>query len=236
MIGQRSFLICIEGLDRCGKGTVIEHLKGMLVWLVQMFQRGVVFTEEPNEAYELGSRIRQILGHKIPAPNAYILQSMFVCNRADHQKRYVRPMLDLGKTVFMDRGPLSTIAYGVGDTYTADDRPDVVNAINTEDIIKLHEELIGPDFLLPDFTILLDLSAEQAMRRSSRVPGTDEYFEKQSVLERVRSNYLALAKQGSLLGHHLGKFAIVNAAQSREDVLTDVIAAIIRFKLDSETR
>ncbi|MFH0830640.1 MAG: dTMP kinase [Parcubacteria group bacterium] len=229
-----SKMICIESIDKGGKGTVMRGLwVGNEVGTLR-FPKGVVFTAEPYESCLMGQEIRKVLTHKLPAPNAYDLQRMFVINRAVHQQCVVRPALAAGKIVICDRGPWSTLVYGIGQTYPDGPPPDdsIKHFLDTDQIIELHNRIIGPNLMVwPDLVVYLDIAAEVAMQRSQSAVDPPQYFEKYEVLERVRRNYRELIAGTTLRGQQIGHsdVVVIDGNQPREDVLRDVITAIRDF-------
>ncbi|MCB2079750.1 MAG: dTMP kinase [Novosphingobium sp.] len=140
--------ITLEGGEGAGKSTQARLLARALE------ERGfeVVITREPGGTPG-AERIRELLlgvdgdGWE---PRAEAL--LFAAARSDHVERLVRPSLSAGKWVVCDRFLDSSRAYQGGG-----------GGLSDEDILDLHR--IGSANLLPDLTLLIEVSAEEAARR-----------------------------------------------------------------------
>jgi dTMP kinase len=123
--------------------------------------------------------------------------------------------LDAGEIVICDRYMDATLAYQGG-----------ARGLGLEMIRALHD-LVLPS-LVPDLTLLFDLEPRiglarawaaledgQRLRRESRFEAETLAFH-----EKVRANYLALARQ------ERGRFVILDAAASPEDVLQQMLEAL----------
>jgi dTMP kinase len=85
---------------------------------------------------------------------------LFAAARSDHVERLIRPALEAGQWLICDRYLDSSRAYQGG----AGGLPD-------EDILALHR--IGSEGLLPDLTVLIEVSPERAIERTSHRDGAD---------------------------------------------------------------
>lgn len=167
--------IAFEGGDGAGKSTQVTALAE---WLRG---RGIdpVVTREPGGT-PLGSQIRELLLHGSDVgPRAEAL--LFAADRADHVATLIRPALQRGDVVITDRYIDSSIAYqGAG------------RALEAADIAYLSSW--GTDGLVPDLTILLDVTPDTGRaRRSGRVEDRLE-AEAEAFHQRVRDHFLALAE------------------------------------------
>lgn len=195
---MKSYFIAIEGIDGCGKGTVITKLADYLFKKTKKYS--VILTREPTYG-EYGARIRQILAkEKDPVAGAKRCFYLYVKDRKDHLKRLISPLYkQKGNIIISDRYYHSTIAF------------QHVQGNSMTRLIKVHEK-----FLKPDLTIILDLPAEKAIKRC----GGKEKFEDLSFLEKVRRVYL---KFPVLLNE---KIIVINADQSKAKVFKDVKTTI----------
>jgi dTMP kinase len=78
---------------------------------------------------------------------------LFAAARADHVERLIRPALQAGRWVICDRFVDSSRAYQSGQ-----------GGLSDADILALHR--IGSGSLLPDLTLLIEVSPEEASRRT----------------------------------------------------------------------
>lgn len=132
----------------------------------------VLVTKEPTAG---SKKIQAVLRHQAVAPRPLDFQKLYIADRLEHIIKVIAPALAKGKIVICQRYALSTFAYGTafGASYDA----------------------LRHRFLQPDFTFLLDLPADLAMKRiASRKQGR-EYFEKREKLAKIRKQYLKLAKK-----------------------------------------
>lgn len=169
--------IVLEGGEGAGKSTQVRELT---VWLrEQGFE--VVGTRQPG-ATKLGMRLRGLLLDRENShitPRAEVL--LYAADKADHVEQEILPALRRGAVVISDRYVDSLLAYqGAG----RDLAPDEIRGISdwaTQDLV-------------PDLTVLLDVSPEAGL---SRLGGPADRIESESLEfhDRVRKSFLALAKR-----------------------------------------
>ncbi len=198
--------ISFEGIDGVGKSTQIDLLTKHLDEL----GRNYVQTLEPGGT-ELGVEIRHLLLHRKGevAPRAEAL--LYAADRAHHVATMVRPALESGTDVVMDRYLDSSVAYqGAGRDLDASQIRDL--------------SLFAVEGLLPHLTILLDLEASAALARRSKTGAEPDRLEREKTdfFEAVRQGYLKLAAAEP------DRFFIVDARQN-----VDEMAALIRARVDA---
>ena len=198
--------ISFEGIDGVGKSTQIDLLTKHLDEL----GRNYVQTLEPGGT-ELGVEIRHLLLHRKGevAPRAEAL--LYAADRAHHVATMVRPALESGTDVVMDRYLDSSVAYqGAGRD---------LDATQIRDL-----SLFAVEGLLPHLTILLDLEASAALARRSKSGAEPDRLEREKTdfFEAVRQGYLELAAAEP------DRFFIVDARQN-----VDEMAALIRARVDA---
>lgn len=169
--------ITFEGGDGSGKSTQSQLLTE---WLTDAGHT-VVHSREPGGT-ELGVELREIILHRrgYIAPRAEAL--LYAADRAHNIATKVRPAMERGEIVIQDRYIDSSVAYqGAGR---------VLDATEVRNI-----SLWATEGLLPDLTVLLDLSAENGRERIAATRDTYDRLEaeKHDFHERVRDGYLALA-------------------------------------------
>lgn len=182
MAGKGRF-ITFEGPEGCGKSTQIQRLSARLGTL------GIkaVATREPGGT-PLGECIRGMLQHdtagESPCDRAETL--LFCASRAQLVRNVVAPALARGEWVLSDRFTDSTVAYqGYG------------RGLPVDELAAMNEFATGG--LHPDVTLVLDITAEEGMRRMAErcaALGEDpDRFEREAVdfHRRMRDGFLALA-------------------------------------------
>lgn len=197
--------ISFEGIDGVGKSTQIDLLEKHLGEL----GRKTLRTLEPGGT-ELGVEIRHLLLHRKGevAPRAEAL--LYAADRAHHVATKVRPALEAGTDVLIDRYLDSSVAYqGAGRELDAKQIRDL--------------SLFAVEGLLPNLTILLDLDAQASLARRAKTGQEPDRLEREKVefFEAVRRGYLDLAAAEPQ------RFFIVDARQTIEEM-----AALIRDRVD----
>ena len=168
MLGK---FIAFEGIDGAGLTTQSQLLEKYLK------SKGfvVVLTKEPTNGL-IGGLIKAGLKHEWKTTNL-TLQLLFSADRAHHLETEIIPALNEGKIVISDRYLFSTLAYGMVD------------------LDKDWLEALNKKFLIPDATFILDLPVEVAIQRIKASRFGFELFEQKERLEKVRENFLYLAKE-----------------------------------------
>ena len=142
--------IVYEGPEGAGKST---QLRLLTEWLVSR-GREVIAVREPGGTI-LGDEIRRILldpGSDIVPPAEALL---FMASRAQLVERVLRPAVEAGAIVLVDRFFLSTYAYqGTG------------RGIPDDDLVAANR--MATRGLTPDLTVLLDVPTDEGLRRVAR--------------------------------------------------------------------
>ena len=99
------FLLCIEGLDGCGKST---HVRLLARWL-RSRGRKVVITDEPTDGVS-GKIIKRMLRGELKLPIA-AEALLFTADRVQHISDVIEPALKAGKVVLNERYVCSSLAY-----------------------------------------------------------------------------------------------------------------------------
>lgn len=201
-MAKKGLFITFEGIDGCGKTTQLENVKKLLE------DNGIecVTTREPG-ALKLGSQIREILLHYDGKVADNCEMFLFLADRSQHVETFIKPMLEEGKVVLCDRHTDSTIAYqGYG------------RGGDVERLTELNK--IATNGLVPDLTLLFDVSVETGHQRAGKDLDRLELAGK-DFFERTRQGYLALAKQFP------ERIKVINSEKSKESVYNDVKSLIM---------
>ena len=171
--------IVFEGIDGAGKSTQCRLLYDYIAGL----QIKARLLAEPTEG-PWGRKIREALrsGSQLPRDEQV---ELFIRDRTDDYSINIKPCMEQGVTIVMDRYFYSNAAYQGMDGLS----PEKIIAMNT-----------GQGFPHADRVYFIDLAADRAMARvKSRSGDNTELFEKQSFLEKVRENFLSIADSRFLI-------------------------------------
>lgn len=166
-------LIALEGIDRAGKSTILDLLPPLLGGCTV----GIATCSERQSP--LGCLL---VPEKLADLSPFLKTYFFAADRAWVYERVCWPRLELGNMVIWDRYVASAIAYRSADLMPG------TSLIDLEFVKKINEP-----FLVPDLTILIDISTATSSNRGRRA-GTEEAYSAVQ-LERVREAYLTLAQR-----------------------------------------
>jgi dTMP kinase len=192
--------ISFEGIDGCGKSTLMEHL---CRWLEDA---GIscLRTREPGGT-PIGEKIRQLLLDPSSAemsPRAEVL--LYSASRAQLVGEVIGPALKKGTWVLTDRFVDATFAYqGFG------------RGFDLGGLRSIQEWTLGG--LWPDRTILLDCGIGTALERMDTRNGEKDRIERENFEfhGKVRDGYLALAEAEP------DRFLVLNAERPLEQVIEE---------------
>ncbi|MEA1924755.1 MAG: dTMP kinase [Candidatus Altiarchaeota archaeon] len=157
--------IVVEGLDGCGKTT---QCKAIREWLIREGEK-TLLTGEPS-SNRIGMFLREVLiGSQKTDPKTLTL--LFTADRYWHLDNEVKPALDDGKIVVMERYVNSTIAY------------QSAQKVDGGWIRELNRFAIKPDL-----TIFMDIKPEISAQRAD----SGEIFENREFQEKVYHQYMKL--------------------------------------------
>jgi dTMP kinase len=204
-------LITFEGIEGSGKSTQCALLRD---WL-QGQGWPVTSSKEPGGT-RLGLQIRGLL---LDSANHDMTDRcelfLYLADRAQHVSEVLRPALEQGRIVLIDRFSDSTLAYqGFG------------RELDLERLMELNSLATGG--LNPDLTILIDLPAEQGLQRAKSRNMEQQLCQSEGRFEeellpfhrRVRDGFLRLA------GKEPGRFRIFDGSRSQEAIGQEVRAAV----------
>jgi dTMP kinase len=165
--------IAFEGGDGAGKSTQVALLREAF----ETAGRTVTVTRQPGGT-DLGREIRDLVLHGAHvAPRAEAL--LFAADKAHHVDQLIRPALDRGEVVLTDRYTDSAVAYqGAGRDLGAQEIHDL--------------NMWAVDDLVPDLTVVVDVSAQEGRRRRGDVHDRLE-SEEDTFHDAIRAHYLAMA-------------------------------------------
>jgi len=182
----RGLYIAIEGIDGCGKTTQVNNLKK----LFETQERSVVITSEPRkEESAIGKLIHSVLDGRVRLPFSSF-QDLYSAERVINHETVVIPALKEGKVVLSHRCFWSAVAYGVfdkGETKYTKENSNVIIVANG--ILSKYYQ-----FIAPDFTFYLAVSAKTALKRILKMGKRREIYEEKEKLLRIIAGYDYLLK------------------------------------------
>jgi dTMP kinase len=196
-------LITVEGLDGAGKTTLIASLARALE------DRGesVLVLREPG-GVEVSERIRDLLADPGLEIDARAEALLYAAARAQLVAEELRPLLERGTTVLLDRFVDSSLAYqGAG------------RRLGVEEIRALNA--FGTGGLEPDRTLLLRIDPAAGLARIAGRPADR--------LEQAGSEFFSAvaAAYDKLAAAEPERFVVIDAAQPPDAVLDQALAALV---------
>ncbi len=188
----------MEGVDGAGKTTLIAGLAAAL--------EGAVVLREPG-GVEVSERIRALLKDPGLAVDPRAEALLYAAARAQLVAEALRPLLEGGATVLLDRFVDSSLAYqGAGRGLGVE----AVRALNA----------FGTGGLVPDRTLLLRVDPARGLARIAGRPADR--------LEQAGEEFFTAVARAydELAAAEPGRIAVIDAGQPPEAVLADALAAL----------
>jgi dTMP kinase len=172
----------------------------------------VVLTLEPGGT-QIGKHIRSLLLDPESALEKDTEVYLFAADRNEHVSKIIRPALQAGKIVISDRFIDSTLAYQIGGRRLP------------EDMVR-YLVMVSSQGLLPELTILLDVSPQIGLKRAT-ARGTADRFEQEKLdfHKRVREMYLKIASENPV------RFVVVNTDEKGIDEIQEEIRKRVEGRL-----
>ena len=167
-----------EGLDGCGKSTLIKGFKAYL----ESQGQGVVVTREPGGT-PLGDHLREILltikeegEFQISARSELLI---YEASRAQHVEQVIRPALKKGQYVLCDRFAASSVAFQAGGRDLEIERVHELNAFAISGC-------------KPDMQFFIDLKPSECRKRKLSMAEAPDRLESEGAdfHNRVYNSYL----------------------------------------------
>ncbi len=210
-MSERGTLIVFEGGEGSGKSTQLRLLSRDLE------QRSIphVCLREPGGT-PLGTEVRRLLLDRASdiVPRAEAL--LFMASRAQLVEREIRPALERGDLVLLDRFFLSTFAYQIAGHGLPDDEVRAANRFATGG-------------LSPELTLLFTFPVEDGLARAARRPAAHDRMEAmgETFHRRVAAAFSIFADPAWQAEHpECGPIVPVDAKGSEDDVMARVRAAL----------
>lgn len=203
-------LIVFEGVEGAGKTTQLEWLRARL----QRAGLECATFREPGGT-PLGNWIRDGVLAKDWAIDARAEALLFMASRAQLVATEIRPALERGALVLIDRFFLSTYAYQVGGRGLGDEEVRVANRLATGGLV-------------PDLTLLLELPAKTGLTRAEH-RGPKDRIERAGAgfLQNVADAFSRFAAPAWQAEHpEAGPVVAVDAVGSPEEVERRILAVL----------
>ncbi len=202
-MNKTGLFFAIEGIDGCGKTTLITYLKNRLA----QEKIPTVITKEPGGS-GLGKNLRGILQQQTTLLHAKAEFLLFAADRAQHMHEVIAPALACGSLVITDRCADSSLAYqgyGLG--------------LDKNMIVKINRWAM--EERLPNLVVYLRISSHDALARIKASRAGLTTFEQRPLdfWERVNSGYDEIFK-------HDARVITVDASQDAETVHEQVWSAM----------
>ena len=212
---KNGLFITLEGIDFSGKTTQARYI-------INLFKKNKIeylFLREPGGT-RLSERIRRILlskGEIDICPKSELW--LYLAARSQIVQDMIIPALKLGKIVLCDRFYDSTYAY---QAFGRGLDRDFINRAN----------LFAADNLVPDLTLLYDLTAALAAKRKQKLSRAKDRLENEKLafFRRVRKGYLDLAE------NQPGRFKVIEASQTIEEIRRETTELLIEFLFKHKIR
>lgn len=203
-MSERGLFLVFEGVDGSGTTTQCERLERALI------DRGhsVVRTREPGGT-PIAERIRELVLDPELKETAHRTELfLYAASRAQHVEELIKPAVKAGSVVICDRFTASSVAY---QSYG--------RGLDRSLVDKVNEIAIGS--CVPDLTIYLRISIEEALRRRrTRAEKADRLEEAGQLLqERVARGYEDLFAADP-------KVALIDAHPGPEEIAHNIIQTL----------
>ncbi len=196
--GDNEMFITFEGIDNTGKSTQAKRLCQSL--------SNSVLSREPGGCF-ISKQIRSIIVRGTPDTMDATTELLLInAARREHIKQHIKPNVDSGKIVIVDRYLDSTLAYQGG-------------SISEYVILGFHRQLCFG--YMPDLTFLIDLDPMISYTRETNQK--ESRFEQRGLLfmASVRDRFLERAKANP--DTHI----IIDGKQSLEDIQGQIASELV---------
>ena len=198
-------LITFEGGEGAGKSTQVS----ILVERLRNAGRHAIATREPGGSPAAEDIRETLLSGKVKQFGPFAEALLFSIARQDHIDTVISDALARGQWVVCDRFLDSTRAY---QGATGGVPAPVISALER---LTLHG-------VMPNLTIVLDISVEEGLARMARRRGAPDRFESQDIAqhERIRKAFLDIAEEEP------GRCVVIDARKPEALVAEDVWEAV----------
>ncbi|MDB4127558.1 MAG: dTMP kinase [Verrucomicrobiales bacterium] len=186
--------IVFEGIDGTGKSTQVK----LLAEALRAQGHEVITSKEPTDGPH-GSKLRQ--SAETGRLSAQEELDLFHMDRKEHVEDLIKPALDRGVVVILDRYFFSTMAY------------QGIRGFDPTEIRRLNEKFAP----IPDFVFILELDLDIALSRIGGRDGQANEFEQRDALQKCHDVFASLTD---------GFIHRIDAGQTPANVHKDVLSDI----------
>ncbi len=210
---QKGFLIVFEGIDACGKDTLINELFPLffsekLPLLISKYQE-ILKTREPTFQTNSGKKLIHFLNSKPLKKNQKKKRINDYINDRIRHSLFIKTFLKRNGIVLCSRYDLSTYAYqGLQEDFF-------------EKIYKKHRYFSKKGTHIPNVTFFLKINPEQAYKRIKQRSHPKEVFDNLASLKEISKRYLKSIE--FLRQKDARHIQVLNANQSKEKLIKQVI-------------
>lgn len=197
--------ITFEGVDACGKSSIILALKEHIAKKYDINQ--FVFTREPGGTnLNVSERIRELILDNKSKIDPLSEALLYLSSRSIHIQQLIQPALEQKKIVICDRFIDSSIVYQGN-----------ARNLGMDKIEKLN--LMVANNTLPQYTFYLKIDAKTSLKRMQK---ENRHFDRmenegEAFFQKVIEGYEYLQKRDQ------HRFIVIDASKNLDDVLKDVI-------------
>ena len=189
----------VEGLDGAGCATQVRRIGQAL-----MEEKVKVYlTKEPTRG-PIGKLVRAALEGEFNSLPPASVQLLFAADRGRHLNGEIIPRLEKGELVITDRYLWSSVAFGSID-------------LSKQWLINLNQE-----FILPDVSVLIDVSPEECLKRIKKEKISLELFNRRSELENAWETFSFLANKYPFYLY------VVDGEREPDEITKDIVKLIKR--------
>ena len=193
----------LDGLDGSGKTTQVNMAKEY----AEAEKLDMLFTREPGGT-ALGEKLRDIMLHdRDHELTPEVEFGLLTTGRLDAIETLIKPALQMGRGVIVDRGPISTDAYQGGG-----------GGMNRKIIQSVHNLLYPEWYRVPNGSVLLSVEKETSRKRllaRSVLSGLDKMEEKDpAFFDRMYAVYKEHESNPNV--------TVIDGGQSPDDVFKQV--------------
>lgn len=202
---RKGLFITFEGGEGSGKSTAIQGVADYF----QSQGQEVLVTREPG-GVEVAEKIRGLLVNEVM--DTLTEAMLFAAARNEIMRNLIIPSLQEGKVVLCDRFIDSSFVY-----------QGIVKGLGIQRVKEINDMVLGT--VQPDITFYLDIHPEIGLARIFENNRETNKFDLEGVTfhHRIRQGYQLLTQL------YPERIRVVNAEQSKEDVVQDCIRTLHQF-------